>query len=50
MALEMSLHMLIETKEGFNFTHNDFDGWAKEAGFKHTEVKMFGETAIIAYK
>ncbi len=35
-GLEMSLHMLLEVGYGFNFTHNDFDGWAKAAGFKST--------------
>ena len=42
--------MLIQLSIGFNFTHNDFDGWAKAAGFKSTKSARFGETAVIAYK
>jgi hypothetical protein len=34
----MSLNMLIETKEGFDFTMKDFDSWAKEAGFSRTYI------------
>jgi precorrin-6B methylase 2 len=37
-GLMMSLNMLIETAEGFDFTGADFDGWAKEAGFSKTSV------------
>lgn len=34
MGLLMSLNMLIESDGGFNFTQADFEGWAKEAGFR----------------
>ncbi|HLX93789.1 MAG TPA: methyltransferase [Puia sp.] len=51
-GLMMSLNMLIETRAGFNFTFNDFDGWAAETGFKSTEwLPLAGPTsAAIAYK
>jgi hypothetical protein len=35
-GLLMSLNMLIETAEGFDYTASDFDSWAKEAGFTKT--------------
>jgi len=37
-GLLMSLNMLIETEEGFDFTGDDFEHWAKESGFKKTSV------------
>ena len=37
-GLLMSLNMLIETEEGFDFTGDDFEHWAKESGFKETSV------------
>jgi precorrin-6B methylase 2 len=37
-GLLMSLNMLIETTAGFNFTLSDFDGWAREAGFRKTSI------------
>jgi hypothetical protein len=51
-GLMMSLNMLVETKGGFDFTFNDFDGWAHETGFKTTEwLPLAGPTsAAIAYK
>lgn len=51
-GLMMSLNMLIETPEGFDFSLDDFDGWAKEIGFKKTSImKLTGPTsAIIAIK
>ena len=51
-GLLMSLNMLIETSEGFDFSASDFDGWAKEAGFKTTEkIPLTGpSSAVIAYK
>lgn len=51
-GLMMSLNMLIETKGGFDFTFNDFDGWAHVTGFKTTEwLPLAGPTsAAIAYK
>jgi len=37
-GLLMSLNMMIETEEGFDFTGDDFDQWAKDSGFKETAV------------
>jgi hypothetical protein len=37
-GLMMSLNMLIETAEGFDFTADDFNVWATEAGFSKTSI------------
>jgi precorrin-6B methylase 2 len=37
-GLLMSLNMLMETDEGYDFSGADFDAMAKEAGFKETRV------------
>lgn len=37
-ALLMSLNMLVEFGEAFDYSGADFDGWAREAGFACTEV------------
>jgi precorrin-6B methylase 2 len=37
-GLMMSLNMLIETAEGFDYTAADFNEWAREAGFTKTSV------------
>ena len=34
----MSLNMLIEFGEAFDFTGRDFDGWCRKIGFRRTEV------------
>jgi hypothetical protein len=51
-GLLMSLNMLIENGDAFDYTMNDFDRWAKKAGFSRTEViSLTGPTsAAIAYK
>lgn len=51
-GLMMSLNMLIETGDGFDFTGADFDGWCKEAGFSRTEVIALAgpASAAVAYK
>jgi hypothetical protein len=51
-GLMMSLNMLIEFGEAFDFTHADFDKWCREVGFKRTEcVHLVGpSSAVIAYK
>jgi len=51
-GLLMSLNMLIEFGDAFDFTGADFAGWCKEAGFKKTEVlPLAGPTSAgIAYK
>ncbi len=51
-GLLMSLNMLIEFGDAFDFTGKDFGGWCKEAGFKEIDiVPLAGPTsAAIAYK
>ncbi len=51
-GLLMSLNMLIEFGDAFDFTGADFDQWCKEAGFRHTEVLHLQgpASAAIAYK
>jgi len=51
-GLLMSLNMLIENGDGYDYTHNDFDKLAKDAGFKRTEIiPLAGPTsAAVAYK
>ena len=48
----MSLNMLIETEEGYDFSGSDFDSLAREAGFKETRVMplMGPASAAIAIK
>ncbi|MEQ9287868.1 MAG: methyltransferase [Cyclobacteriaceae bacterium] len=51
-GLMMSLNMLIETDEGYDFSASDFNEWASEVGFKDIIVMpLTGPTsAIIASK
>ena len=51
-GMMMSLNMLIETSDGFDYTKDDFDRWVKEVGFKSTEIiPLTGpSSAVIAYK
>jgi hypothetical protein len=51
-GLMMSLNMLIEFGEAFDFTGADFAGWCREAGFRRTEVIPLGgpASAGVAYK
>ena len=51
-GLLMSLNMLIEFGDAFDFTGADFTGWCLEAGFKRCEVLPLGgpASAAIAYK
>jgi len=51
-GLMMSLNMLIETPEGFDFSAADFDGWAKQIGFTQTsKMPLTGpSSAVIAIK
>jgi len=51
-GLLMSLNMLVEFGDAFDFTGSDFAGWSKEAGFKEIDVvPLAGPTsAAIAYK
>jgi hypothetical protein len=34
----MSLNMMIETPEGYDFSFADFNEWAKEIGFTETSI------------
>jgi len=51
-GLMMSLNMLIETDEGFDYSLSDFESWAHEIGFKNIMIMpLIGPTsAIIATK
>ncbi|MEO7673102.1 MAG: methyltransferase [Pyrinomonadaceae bacterium] len=51
-GLMMSLNMLIEFGEAFDYSGADFDGWCKDAGFKRTEVIHLAgpASAGVAYK
>ena len=51
-GLMMSLNMLIEFGDAFDFTGADFDIWCREAGFKRTEVIHLAgpASAGVAYK
>jgi len=51
-GLLMSLNMLIEFGDAFDYTAEDFEKWCREAGFAHFEViHLAGPTsAAIAYK
>ena len=52
MGLLMSLNMLIETGEGFDYTFHDFKAWVTEVGFSRAEIlPLAGPTsAAIAIK
>lgn len=51
-GLMMSLNMLIETPEGYDFSAGEFAGWAKEIGYSEISVlPLTGpSTAVIAIK
>ena len=51
-GLMMSLNMLIETDEGFDYSFSDIETWAKEIGFKSVKLMpLTGPTsAVIAVK
>jgi hypothetical protein len=51
-GLLMSLNMLIEFGDAFDFTGADFAGWCQEAGFSRCEVRHLAgpASAAIAYK
>ncbi len=48
----MSLHMLLVTEGGFDFTAANFNSWVREAGFKKTAALPLegNSSAVIAYK
>ncbi|GAC1677733.1 MAG: methyltransferase [Candidatus Dormibacteraceae bacterium] len=51
-GLMMSLNMLIEFGDAFDFTGSDFAGWCREAGFQEIEILPLAgpASAGIAYK
>ncbi|GAC1322760.1 MAG: methyltransferase [Mycobacteriales bacterium] len=51
-GLMMSLNMLIEFGDAFDFTGRDFSTWCREAGFRRTEILPLAgpASAGIAYK
>jgi hypothetical protein len=51
-GLMMSLNMLIEFGDAFDFTGADFREWCLEAGFKHCEILPLSgpASAAVAYK
>jgi O-methyltransferase domain/Dimerisation domain len=51
-GLMMSLNMLVETGDGFDFTGSDLNGWCHEVGFRDFEVVPLEgpNSAGIAYK
>lgn len=50
-GLCLSLTMLLETDEGFDYSEQDFTEWALEIGFKSVEFKQLANfKAGIAYK
>jgi hypothetical protein len=52
LGLLMSLNMLIEFGDAFDYTGADFRGWCEEAGFRRVDVLPLGgpASAGIAYK
>ncbi len=51
-GLMMSLNMLVEVGDGFDFTARDFAGWCGEVGFRDVEVLALAgpASAAVAYK
>jgi hypothetical protein len=51
-GLLMSLNMLIETPDGFDFTGADCQGWMREAGFRETRVEHLvgGDSMVVGIK
>src|SRR4029079_18828603 len=47
-GLLMSLNMLIETQDGFDYTGADCSSWMKEAGFRETRVEhLIGPDSMV---
>jgi hypothetical protein len=51
-GLMLSLHMLIELGDGFEYTGADFAGWCQEVGFRQVDIRPLAgfASAGIAYK
>ena len=52
VALMMSLNMLVEFGDAFDFTGRDFAGWCRQAGFRDVEIlPLTGHRSVgIAHK
>ena len=52
VGLLMSLNMLIETREGFDYTGAECAGWMRDAGFSETRVEPLAgpESMVVAIK
>jgi hypothetical protein len=47
-GLLMSLNMLVETADGFDYTGAECSGWMKEAGFRETRVEhLIGPDSMV---
>lgn len=47
----MSLNMLVETTDGFDYSESDFKEWTQDIGFRsHEFISLASGTAAIAYK
>jgi hypothetical protein len=48
----MSLNMLVEFGDAFDFTGADFSGWCRTAGFRTTQIIHLAgpASAAVAYK
>ena len=51
-GLLMSLNMLIEVGDGFDYSGSDFFGWCRDAGFRDFEIIPLAgpSSAAVAYK
>jgi hypothetical protein len=51
-AMLSSLHMLIETADGYEATGADYMGWLNDAGFRDMQILELGcaQSAIVAFK
>ena len=51
-GLLMSLNMLIETREGFDYTASDCMGWMREVGFSKTRLEPLAgaESMVVGIK
>ena len=49
-GLMMSLNMLIEFGDAFDFTGADFDGWCRDVGFRRTEVMHLAGPASAGHR
>ncbi|MFB6303513.1 MAG: hypothetical protein ABEH78_11725, partial [Haloferacaceae archaeon] len=52
MGLLMSLNMLVETPDGFDYTHRECIEWLREAGFTDPTVEQLPgpESMVVAHR